>query len=471
MRSVLHSGTGVNAKRVDRVNDDAGLIRELRRYKDLIGSLPVTHTFFDYDCLGCPHRMSDIEHRNGVDNSVVHDIQIQRDPAGNISQFDDAEGTHDYTYDDVYRLTGADHPSGGSQPDEFYTYDAVGNRLSAHLSTSYNYSYLLGDGGNQLSQDDQFDYEYDNNGNLILRTESSTGLTTEYSYDHRDRLVSVVDRALNGDPLNQLAYQYDAADRRIRVDEDGDVSHFIYDANNPVLTLDGSGDVKVRRMYTRQTDGIIADEVQGQTRWFLTDQVGTVRDLVDNDSQLINHYVYDSFGVLLDELAGAPENNLKFNAREFNQDSGIGFYRSRSYSPGLGRFLQEDPLSPFNYSYVDNNPLIFSDPTGEVAALEYGLRLYCGATSLAESIEKIDPRNWGQGKAVSRIYEAGMGNIISALSGGPVDDPETIRLQLEIAVKELWVQLFNNASGTVQLQVNDSGGLEIDLTGSLCNLQ
>ncbi len=458
MISVRQDGTGVNEKRVDWVEDDAGLIRELRRYQDLIGTLPVTHTFFDYECRGCPHRMSVIEHRKATDNSTVHDIQINRDPVGNILQLVDAEGTHDYSYDDAYRLSSADHPDGGVQADEFYTYDLVGNRLSAHRSTSYNYSYQLGAGGNQLSQDDQFEYDYDNNGNLIRKTDRGTGLITAYTYDHRDRLVSIIDFALNGDPVTQLAYKYDAADRRILVNDNGTLSHFIYDATNPVLKLDDSGSVRVRRMYSRQTDGILADEVLGQTRWFLTDQVGNIRDLINNDSQLINHYTYDSFGVTLEESASAQENDLFFNSREFNQDSGIGFYRSRSYSPELGRFLQKDPLTPFNYSFVDNNPLIFNDPTGEVAALEYGLMLYCKATNLAGQLKN---------PAVERIYKAGFGNIISGLSGGPVDDPETIIRELVMGVNELWVQLFNTASGGLKLKFNKSGAIGIDVIGTL----
>ena len=36
-------------------------------------------------------------------------------------------GRHGYTYDDLYRLTAADHPD---STDESYSYDALGNRIS-----------------------------------------------------------------------------------------------------------------------------------------------------------------------------------------------------------------------------------------------------------------------------------------------------------------------------------------------------
>ncbi|MGH9988236.1 MAG: RHS repeat-associated core domain-containing protein, partial [Nitrososphaeraceae archaeon] len=49
---------------------------------------------------------------------------------------------------------------------------------------------------------------------------------------------------------------------------------------------------------------------------------------------------------------------------------GLYFYRARYYHPQLQRFISEDPIEfaggDINlYSYVLNNPVAFSDPTGE----------------------------------------------------------------------------------------------------------
>jgi RHS repeat-associated protein len=53
---------------------------------------------------------------------------------------------------------------------------------------------------------------------------------------------------------------------------------------------------------------------------------------------------------------------------EFDNETGIYFYRNRYFDPVAGRFLSEDPLrflsgSDF-YSYVHNNPVRFLDPYG-----------------------------------------------------------------------------------------------------------
>jgi len=51
----------------------------------------------------------------------------------------DTTGTSTYTYDDLYRLTGATYPNADVQS---YTFDAQGNRLTkVHNSVTTNYSY------------------------------------------------------------------------------------------------------------------------------------------------------------------------------------------------------------------------------------------------------------------------------------------------------------------------------------------
>jgi len=45
------------------------------------------------------------------------------------------------------------------------------------------------------------------------------------------------------------------------------------------------------------------------------------------------------------------------------------YFRARHYSPRLGRFVQKDPLfenrAAEHYAYAANNPVFFTDPTGE----------------------------------------------------------------------------------------------------------
>jgi len=99
--------------------------------------------------------------------------------AGNIDVKSTEHGTYQYQYDELQRLTGAVNPLG---TDEAYTYDPLGNRLTAAGVTgtwSYN-------GNNELEGYDNVAFTYDDNGNT---TRKSIGTQEfNYTYDVEDRL-------------------------------------------------------------------------------------------------------------------------------------------------------------------------------------------------------------------------------------------------------------------------------------------
>jgi RHS repeat-associated protein len=114
----------------------------------------------------------------------------------------------------------------------------------------------------------------------------------------------------------------------------------------------------------------------------LTDNLGTVRQEVDTSGALLAEYRYDAFGRQVAGPAPGLDDSLRFTGRDFDLPGGLGYYRARVYDPSIARFVSEDPIVPWHYRYGDNNPLIFSDPTGELTALEYGLIVCDIATGL-----------------------------------------------------------------------------------------
>ncbi len=239
--------------------------------------------------------------------------------------------------------------------------------------------------GNRLLSDGQFNYTYDNEGNMLTKTEIATGNVTEYAWDYRNRLTSVTLKNSGGTVLKQSQYTYDPFDKRIGVSDDPDgpggqqpvVRWTAYDGVNPYADFNGSGSLTYRYLYGPAVDMIMARlSSSGATAWYLTDHLGSVRDLANPSGQVIDHVKYDSFGRVLYESQPTNGDRFKFTAREFDSATGLYYYRARYYDAAIGRFISEDPIGFKSgdhnvYRYVMNRATIATDPSGRNALLDY----------------------------------------------------------------------------------------------------
>ena len=99
------------------------------------------------------------------------------------------------------------------------------------------------------------------------------------------------------------------------------------------------------------------------------DRMGSISKVVDvATGAVVAEYSYDAFGQQT-QFAGALFQYYGFTGRETDPESGLIYYRARTYDPAVGRFLQRDPLGfaagDLNlYAYVENGPLKGRDPSG-----------------------------------------------------------------------------------------------------------
>ncbi len=280
------SGGGIDEVRVDFAYNDRGDRVTTDRFADLAGTQRVGRSAMEYDDSG---RTTGITHLDALD-AVIADYDYVYDLANRLVQETHHGETIDYGYDLLGQLTSADRTVFA---DEFYTYDANGNRISSHLHGS---NYITGP-NNRLLSDGDFNYEYDDEGSLIRKTEIATGNVTEYEYDHRNRLVEVVEKTSAGDVIMQIAFFYDSFDRQIVSITDGIARYAIYDNRNTWAHLEGASQVAARYLYGDDVDEIVSVWWgTADATWQLVDRLGSVSDVTNAQGILTTTVLYDGFG-------------------------------------------------------------------------------------------------------------------------------------------------------------------------------
>jgi RHS repeat-associated protein len=105
--------------------------------------------------------------------------------------------------------------------------------------------------------------------------------------------------------------------------------------------------------------------------WFLGDALGSVRQLVDDDGDVVLARDYTPFGQPLTE-SGTGSSGYAFTGEQYDLYVKYVYLRARWYSPLDGRFVSVDPWpgsirqprTLHKYLYVTNDPVNLADPSG-----------------------------------------------------------------------------------------------------------
>jgi RHS repeat-associated protein len=275
--------------------------------------------------------------------------------------------TVSYAYDNDSRLSSLSY-QGPTVPlgNVTYTYDQNGRLTTvggsfartdlpaAVSSASYDAANRLTAWGTNSS------FAYDANGNL-----QGDG-TNIYNWDARNQLSSITGGVT-------ASFQYDPLGRRIGKTINGVTTGFLYDCTNGVQEL--SGGVPSANLLTGGVDEIF-NRKDTSSRSFLSDGQGSTSALTDSTGAIATQYTYEPFGNT--SMAGVvSSNSFQYTGRE-NDGTGLYFYRARYYNPVLQRFISQDPIGFGGgdtnlYAYTGNNPVNFTDPSGNVLGVDDAL--------------------------------------------------------------------------------------------------
>src|SRR5262249_15068117 len=158
------------------------------------------------------------------------------------------------------------------------------------------------------------------------------GSTESYTWDARNRLVSVVDKDSAGHQTQKVTYTYDALDRRISVAVQSSsgtvVKDYVYDRDNVLLEFQGNSTPSTPALTEHNLFGPAVDQILAQDHgasrvsWLLADYLGSIRDVVNNAGALVDHLEYDAFGNLIAETNAAMSARYRFTGREFDAETG-----------------------------------------------------------------------------------------------------------------------------------------------------
>ena len=364
IKNRIWRGGGLPAVSLRFDYDGVGNRTNILRYADAAGTVLAGQSRYGYSPVG---RVTNILHATSA-GAPQAEYHYRWNAGQEIVLRTLNSQTTTYEYDLTRQLTKAMYS--GVQPNEGYNYDANGNRIDVGYVVTTN---------NQTVADATSTYAYDAEGNLIARSNTVTHTMTVYAYDYRKRLVGVVDKDASGTVTQRVEFTYDALDRRIAKGVDGVIIRYLLNQENVWADKAEDGEITTRYLLGNRIDEMLARyNVTNGVAWYLTDDIGSIRDLVDSAGAVVNHISYDSFGQVVCESAPTLGDRFLFTGREFDAETGLYYLRARYYAPGIGKFINEDPIGfssgEWNLAkYARNAPTIYTDPLGLMAMSNAGV--------------------------------------------------------------------------------------------------
>jgi RHS repeat-associated protein len=251
-----------------------------------------------------------------------------------------------------------------------YQHDDNGNITSlTENNQSYGFTY---DSLDRIFTSDMFNekYQYDQRGNRLTLTSSQLPSPSDANiqYDERNRIIKV---AKDG---KEVSYKYNGDGLLYERTENGITTRYYFDGDN----LIAEGTVQAGTTAVKKAEYLYGNKLVskisnvGKKSYYTFNGHGDVKELRDDSGALLNQYSYDIWGNPISVTEQEKDNHFMYSGEFWDTTTSLQYLRARWYDPSLGRFISEDtypgeykdPLSLNLYTYVENNPLKYVDPSG-----------------------------------------------------------------------------------------------------------
>jgi RHS repeat-associated protein len=314
--------------------------------------------------------------RVNAGTTQIQNLAYSRDAAGKITAVTSpfARASWTFAYDALGRLTSAAQPAAPAAAQTF-SYDKLGNMLSNSRVGVYSYPSAGAPRPHAVAFAGNLSFTYDAAGNML------TGNGRSYEWDAANRLVKVTKGA------DVTTFAYDGEDGRLKQTRNGAVT--VYIGDNYEVGPDG---VPVK--YFRIGAAMVGKKVGAQRFWLHTDHLDSISMITDQSGAEVRRDQYLAYGAPL-ESAGTHAESFGFTGQRVD-GTGLIYLHARYYDPEIGRFLSPDTETPGDilvalnrYAYANNDPVNYTDPTGHwswgkiakfvvVTAVGIGATVACG---------------------------------------------------------------------------------------------
>lgn len=276
-------------------------------------------------------------------------------------------------------------------------------RPSSSVVTSYAYDTLFRPSGQTLNlsgtaQDQTLGFAYNPSSQLTSRTSSNAAYAfapvnqaqtyavngvdqytsvagAAFAYDTRGNLTSDGAKTYGYDAFNRLTtgsnnavLSYDPLGRLFSTSANGSAeTRFLYDGADLIAEYNSSGVLLRRFVHGPAIDEPLAwYEGTGTTdrRWLVGDQLGSIVAITNASGAMLSINTYDEFG----KPGASNSGRFQYTGQAWLPELSLYHYKARAYAPGIGRFLQTDPVGMAGgvnlYAYVGNDPVNTFDPWG-----------------------------------------------------------------------------------------------------------
>ncbi|KAF0219656.1 MAG: YD repeat [Geobacteraceae bacterium] len=315
-------------------------------------------------------------HGNGLGGSITYDNQYRiagitagtvvslaytEDANSNITAITnnlDSTKNKSYTYDALDRLATA--TATGLWGALGWTYDGVGNRQTQTNVGTNTYAYQTGTNKlTGITGAESYSFTFDANGN------TATENARQYTYNQNQRLIQIVDGAVTA------GYTYNGNGQRAKKAVNGQATIFHYSTNGQIIAESNStGTITAEYVYLNSQP---LAKIEGtNTYYYLNDHLGTPQKMTDGTGAVVWSAEYKPFGEATIDPSSTITNNLRFPGQYYDSESGLHYNYFRDYNPGVGRYVEADPIGIRGginiYGYVFNNSLRLTDVKGLAGA-------------------------------------------------------------------------------------------------------